>query len=170
MVLVGGKDSWRAIKLLKKKNIPVIYTQTHSVPSRRFESYEQSFLTPFELYSEGVKFCISNSESPFQTPHIRNLPYYASKAAAYGLPWDQALRSITLSSAEILGVDNIVGSLEEGKDATIFIANGDILEIPTQVEMAFIKGKRVDLGDRHKTLSRKYRKKYQQQKIENLYK
>ena len=170
MILVGGKDAWRAIELLSDKKIPVIYTQTHSVPMRRFEKYEQSFLTPFQLFDGGVKFCISNSESPFQTPHIRNLPYYAAKAASYGLPWDEALRSITLSSAEILGLDDNIGSLEEGKDATLFIASGDILEIPTQVEIAFIKGRRVDLGDRHKTLNRKYRKKYQQKKMENLYK
>ena len=170
MILVGGKDAWRAIELLSDKKIPVIYTQTHSVPMRRFENYEQSFLTPFQLFDGGVKFCISNSESPFQTPHIRNLPYYAAKAASYGLPWDKALRSITLAPAEILGIDDNVGSLEQGKDATLFIANGDILEIPTLVEMAFIKGRRVDLGDRHKTLNRKYRKKYQQKKMENLYK
>ena len=80
------------------------------------------------------------------------------------------MRSITLAPAEILGIDDNVGSLEQGKDATLFIANGDILEIPTLVEMAFIKGRRVDLGDRHKTLNRKYRKKYQQKKMENLYK
>ena len=170
MILVGGKDSWRAIKLLKSRKVPVIYTQTHSVPMRRFENYEQSFLTPYQLYEGGVKFCISNSESPFQTPHIRNLPFYASKAASYGLPWDEALRSITLSPAEILGVQGSVGSLDEGKDATLFISNGDILEIPTQVNIAFIQGKRVDLGDRHKMLNRKYRKKYQQIKMESLYK
>jgi imidazolonepropionase-like amidohydrolase len=170
MILVGGKDSWRATELLKDRKIAVIYTQTHSVPMRRFEKYEQSFLTPFQLYQAGVKFCISNSESPFQTPHIRNLPYYASKAAAYGLPWEEALRSITLSPAEILGVQSSVGSLEEGKDATLFIASGDILEIPTQVDIAFIQGKLVELDDKHKTLNKKYRKKYQQKKMESLYK
>ena len=91
--------------------IPVIYTKTHSTPMRRFENYDQSFITPAQLYAAGVKFCISNSESPFQTPHIRNLPYHAAKASSYGLPWDEALRSITLSAAEILGADNKVGSL-----------------------------------------------------------
>ncbi|MBC8256050.1 MAG: amidohydrolase family protein [Candidatus Marinimicrobia bacterium] len=162
MVLVGGKDSWRTTTLLKDRDIPVIYTQTHSTPMRRFENYDQAFTTPFQLFEAGVKFCISNSESPFQTPHIRNLPYHAAKAASYGLPWEEALRSITLSTAEILGVDEKVGSLEVGKEATLFIADGDILDIRTQVERAFIQGREIDLTDRHKTLYKKYKIKYQQ--------
>ena len=163
MVLVGGKDSWRTTKLLKDREIPVIYTQTHSTPMRRFENYDQAFTTPFQLYAAGVKFCISNSESTFQTPHIRNLPYHAAKAASYGLPWEEALRSITLSTAEILGVEERVGSLDAGKDATFFIANGDILDIRTQVERAYIQGREIDLSDRHKMLYEKYKVKYQQQ-------
>ena len=165
MVIVGGKDSWRVIQLLKEREIPVIYTQTHSTPMRRFEQYDQAFITPSQLYVAGIKFCISNSESPFQTPHIRNLPYHAAKAASYGLSWKEALRSITLSPAEILGVEDKVGSLEASKDATFFIADGDILDVRTQVNMAFIYGRRVDLSDRHKTLYSKYRNKYKQKGI-----
>ena len=165
MVLVGGKDSWRVTSLLKAREIPVIYTQTHSTPMRRFERYDQAFITPSKLYEAGVKFCISNSESPFQTPHIRNLPYHAAKAASYGLPWDEALRSITLSSAEILGVDDQVGSLDSGKDATFFIADGDILDVRSRVIGAFIQGRKVDLTDRHKMLNQKYRTKYEQKGI-----
>ena len=165
MVLVGGKDSWRVTQILKDREIPVIYTQTHSTPMRRFEQYDQAFITPSQLYAAGVKFCISNSESPFQTPHIRNLPYHAAKAASYGLSWKEALRSITLSTAEILGVEDQVGSLEASKDATFFIADGDILDIRTQVNMAFVQGRRVDLSDRHKTLYSKYRNKYKQKGI-----
>jgi len=165
MVLVGGKDSWRVTQILKDREISVIYTQTHSTPMRRFEQYDQAFITPSQLYAAGIKFCISNSESPFQTPHIRNLPYHAAKAASYGLSWKEALRSITLSPAEILGVEDKVGSLEASKDATFFIADGDILDVRTQVNMAFIQGKRIDLSDRHKTLYSKYRNKYQQKGI-----
>ena len=165
MVLVGGKDSWRVTQLLKDREIPVIYTQTHSTPMRRFEQYDQAFITPSQLYAAGVKFCISNSESPFQTPHIRNLPYHAAKAASYGLSWKEALRSITLSPAEILGVEDQIGSLEVSKDATLFIADGNILDVRTQVNMAFVQGRRVDLSDRHKTLYSKYRNKYKQKGI-----
>ena len=165
MVLVGGKDSWRVTDLLNERDIPVIYTQTHSTPMRRFENYDQAFITPVQLFEAGIKFCISNSESPFQTPHIRNLPYHAAKAASYGLPWEEALRAITLSSAEICGVGDKVGSLEVGKDATLFIADGDILDIRSQVIRAFIQGRDVDMNDRHKILDSKYRIKYKQQGI-----
>ncbi len=163
MVLVGGKDAWRNTDLLVKKDIPVIYTQTFSTPMRRFESYDQAFITPNLLYAAGVKFCISNSESPFQTPHVRNLPYYAAKAGSYGLPWEEALRSITLSAAEILGIDDLVGSIEIGKNATFIITDGDILDIRSHVLEAYIQGRKIDLSDRHKNLFSKYKQKYIQQ-------
>ena len=117
------------------------------------------------LKNAGVKFCISNNPSSFETPHLRNLPYHAAMAASFGLPKDEAIRSITLSVAEILGVDHKVGSIEMGKDATIFIADGDILEITTRVQMAFVQGKKIDLSDRHKMLYEKYTEKYKQKGI-----
>ena len=165
MVLVGGKDSWRVTELLQERDIPVIYTQTHSTPMHRFDNYDQTFITPSLLYEAGVRFCISNSESSFQTPHIRNLPYHAAKAASYGLPWEEALRSITLSTAEILGVEDRIGALEVGKDATFFIADGDILDVRTEVIAAFIQGKQIDLNDRHKMLYTKYQEKYRQKDL-----
>ena len=96
---------------------------------------------------------------------MRNLPYHAAKAGSYGLPWDVALRSITLSTAEIFSVEDNVGSLEVGKDATLFIADGDILDIRSRVIRAFIQGRDVDMTDRHKMLDSKYRSKYQQKGI-----
>ena len=160
MVLVGAKDSWRVTSILKKYDIPVIYTQVMSNPMRRFEDYDQTFKTPLILYNENIKFCISNSESSFQTPHIRNLPYHAAKSISYGLPEDIGLRSITLSAAEILGVDDKIGSLEIGKQATLFITDGDIMDIRTNVLQAYIQGKTIDMNDRHKMLFEKYKKKY----------
>ena len=162
MVLVGGKDSWRVTDLLKENKIPVIFTHVMSNPMRRFEDFDQSFKTPQILSQAGVQFCISNSESSFQTPHIRNLPYHAAKAISYGLSESEGLRSITLSAAEILGVSNNVGSLDVGKDATLFITDGNILDIRTQVEQIFIQGKIVDISDRHKSLYSKYKEKYNQ--------
>ena len=88
-------------------------------------------------------------------------------ATAFGLSKESALRAITLSAAEILGADNEVGSLEEGKDATLFIADGDALDIRTQVIQCFIQGKKIDMGDRHKMLYDKYQKKYKQLGIIN---
>lgn len=91
---------------------------------------------------------------------LRNLPYHAAMAVAFGLPAEEALRSITLAPAEILGVADRVGSLEKGKDATLIIAEGDPLKTATQVEAAFVQGRPVDLNDRHKRLWKKYEEKY----------
>ena len=165
IIILGGKDAWRTTDLILKNDIPIIIESVLSVPQRRYEDYDQSYKTPKILHDAGVKFCISNSTSSFQTPHLRNLPYHAAMAASFGLNSDEAIKSITLSTAEILGIDDRVGSLEVGKDATLFISNGDILDIRTNVLDAFINGKKVDLSDRHKMLNDKYTQKYIQKGI-----
>ena len=165
IIIVGGKDAWRTTDLLIKNRIPVIYESVTSLPYRRFEDYDQAYKTPSILYEKGVQFCISQYGSAGSAYQARNLPYQASMAASYGLPKEAALRSITLSAAEILGIDKKVGSLETGKDATLFISNGDPLEIKTNIIQAYIQGKKVDMGDRHKSLYSKYKEKYRQLEI-----
>ncbi|MCH7763158.1 MAG: amidohydrolase family protein [Candidatus Marinimicrobia bacterium] len=162
MVLVGGRDAWMVTDILKKNNIPVIIEATHKLPARRWANYDESFKTPLILYEAEVKFCISANGGAFQAAHQRNLPYEAATAAAYGLPKDEALKSVTLYPAEILGIADQVGSLEVGKDATLFISDGDPLEIMTRVEQLYIQGRKVDMGDRHKILRDKYTEKYRQ--------
>ena len=165
IIIVGGKDAWRTTDLLIKNRIPVIYESVTSLPYRRFEDYDQAYKTPLILYEKGVQFCISQYGFAGSAYQARNLPYQASMAASYGLPKKAALRSITLSAAEILGIDKKVGSLETGKDATLFISNGDPLEIRTSILQAYIQGKKVDMGDRHKSLYSKYKEKYRQLEI-----
>jgi imidazolonepropionase-like amidohydrolase len=162
IVIVGGRDAWRLVDLLKDHQVPVVYQSVLALPYRRYEDYDQAYKTPAQLYAAGVPFCISSSSSSFAAANLRNLPYHAAMAAAFGLPAEEALRSITLSAAEILGVADRVGSLEAGKDATLFIADGDPLDIRTQVELVFIQGKKIDLSDRHKQLYHKYQEKYRQ--------
>ena len=162
IIIVGGKDAWRTTDLLIKNRIPVIYESVTSLPYRRFEDYDQAYKTPSILYEKGVQFCISQYGSAGSAYQARNLPYQASMAASYGLPKEAALRSITLSAAEILGIDKKVGSLETGKDATLFISDGDPLEIRTNIIQAYIQGKKIDMGDRHKSLYSKYKEKYRQ--------
>ncbi|MCP3691316.1 MAG: amidohydrolase family protein, partial [Planctomycetaceae bacterium] len=125
--------------------------------------YDDAYTLPERLRQQGIKFCIS-SFGRFGAANVRNLPYHAAVAAAFGLPEDEALKAITLSPAEILGVDQQVGSLQAGKDATLIITTGNPLETTTLVEQAFIQGRRVALNDRHKRLWRKYQQKYQQLK------
>ena len=83
-------------------------------------------------------------------------------AAADGLPPDEALKSITLSAAQIIGIGEVAGSLEKGKDATLFISDGDPLEIRTNILEAYIQGRKIDMGDKHKSLYSKYQQKYRQ--------
>ncbi len=162
IIIVGGIDAWRTTNLLRKNKVPVIYEGVTALPNRRFEDYDQAYKGPALLHEAGVQFCIASSGSAGGAYRVRNLPNQAAMAAAYGLPKDEALRSITLSAAEILGIDKQVGSLESGKDATLFISNGDALEIRTNVLQAYIQGRKIDMNDRHKTLYNKYQEKYRQ--------
>ncbi|MFQ5629502.1 MAG: amidohydrolase family protein [bacterium] len=92
--------------------------------------------------------------------NVRNLPHHAAKAASYGLPVEEALRSITLYPAEILGVADRLGSLEVGKDATLIVTDGNPLEFTTNVEKLYLDGRDIDLNNKHKSLYHKYREKY----------
>ncbi|MCF7823039.1 MAG: amidohydrolase family protein [Candidatus Marinimicrobia bacterium] len=162
IALVGGGDAGQLSALLKENQIPVIVEGTLKLPSRRNSNYSESYDLPARLYAAGVDFCISTDGSGFAAAQVRDLPNHAAMAAAFGLPLELALRSITLSAAEILGVGDRIGSLDVGKEASLFIASGDILEITSLVEQAYIHGTKTDMSDRHKSLYKKYQEKYRQ--------
>ena len=162
VVLVGGQDAWRIADQLKENRISVIISQINQLPLRRWEPYDTPYTNPKKLHEAGVPFCIANDGHTFNAPHERNLPYQAAMAAAHGLPRDEALKAITLYPARILGVDDRLGSLEVGKDATFFVADGDPIEVMTNIEMAFIDGRPIDLSNRHTRLYEKYKEKYRQ--------
>lgn len=162
IVIVGGWDAWRVTDILKNNNVPVIVEGVLRMPRFRYSDYREAYALPAKLYEAGVSFCISTAGNAFQAAHVRDLPNHAAMAAAFGLPMDVALRAITLSAADILGVGDQIGSLDVGKDASLFIADGDILEITTHVEQAFIRGAKIDMNDKHKTLYNKYQEKYKQ--------
>ena len=127
---------------------------------RRYEPIHQPYKTPFILKQNGVHFCFATKTGYPYDGHVRTLPNEAMRAAAYGLSRSDALRSITLSAAEILGIDDKVGSLDLGKDATFFIANNVPMEMTTNVLKAYIQGREVDMNDRQKMLYEKYKEKY----------
>lgn len=160
LIIHGGYDAPLVAAHLKQHDIPVIVAGVYRLPQRRGDDYDAAYTLPERLRAAGIRYCIS-SAGRFGASNVRNLPYHAATAAAYGLPADEALKSITLYPAQILGVADRVGSLEAGKDATLFVASGDILETPTQVEAAYIQGRKVELDDRHKRLYRKYSEKYE---------
>jgi imidazolonepropionase-like amidohydrolase len=139
----------------------VIVGGTYRLPRRRGDAYDSAYALPAELHKAGLRYCIS-THGRFGASNVRNLPYHAAVAVGFGLPADEALKSITHYPAEILGVADRVGSLAAGKDATLFVADGDILVTATQVTAAWVRGRKVDLNDRHKRLYHKYEEKYQQ--------
>ena len=158
VVLVGGRDAWRAADRLKAANIPVIVDGSSQLPARRDDGYDAGYADAGKLHAAGVRFCISESTSESGGPtNLRNLPYEAAMAASFGLPADEALKAITIYPAEILGVAAELGSIEVGKRATLIVTDGDPLEIPTQVKQAYIDGARIDLRSRQTELYNKYR-------------
>jgi imidazolonepropionase-like amidohydrolase len=160
MVIVGGTDSWMVADLLKENNIPVMVNRIHDLPNRTDDDIDLPYKLPTLLQKAGVLFCLENS-GDMEEMQERNLPFNAGTAAAYGLTKEEALASITLNAAKILGIDNRVGSLEAGKDATLFISTGDALDMKSNnVELAFIRGKKLDLSNEQKALYGKYMKKY----------
>jgi imidazolonepropionase-like amidohydrolase len=160
LIIHGGRDSWKVAELLKENNVAVIVEPIHDLPDRRWNEYDLPFTIPAKLHAAGVLFAVSGGGN--STMNDRNMAYQAATAAAYGLPKEEALRSVTLNAAKLMGIDRMVGSLEAGKDATIIVTNGDPLEIMTNVEMEFIQGRAVDLRSRHTDLWKKYEEKYRQ--------
>ncbi len=112
------------------------------------------------MQEKGIKFAFSLSNQG--SWNVRNLPFQAGQAVAHGLDREAAIRALTLSPAEILGIDKTVGSLEVGKEATFIVSKGDVLDMRSSVVTdAFIKGKAISLEDKQKALYEKYMEKYQ---------
>ncbi|MDX1925410.1 MAG: amidohydrolase family protein [Pirellulaceae bacterium] len=161
LVIHGGYEAEHCAELLKKADVPVIVSGVYRTPSGRDNPYDEAYTLPKRLKDAGIKFCIC-SGGRFGASGVRNLPYHAATASAYGLSQEDALKSITLNAAQILGVADRVGALATDLDATLFIADGNILETETQVLQAFVQGRKVDLDNRHQQLYRKYSAKYDQ--------
>ena len=160
LTIVGGTDSWIIADLLKQNDVSVILTEPHSSPAMDDDGVDQPYKIGAALQKAGVLFtiCQDGSDGFWRQ---RNLPFQAGTMAAYGLTKEQALSSITLNAAKILGVDDKTGSLEKGKDANIVICEGDILDMRTsKVTQAFIQGRELNLDNKHNQLFERYKYKY----------
>jgi imidazolonepropionase-like amidohydrolase len=157
-VIVGGRDALLCERL-KEQKVPVIVIGTLKLPHREDAPYDEAFTLPARLQAAGIPFCIASGE-PFYNE--RNLAYHAACAAAHGLDREQALAAITRDAAQILGVGDRLGTLTAGKDATLFVADGSPLDVPTHIEHAFIRGREIDLRNKQTELAKKYREKYRQ--------
>lgn len=164
MVIVGGYDAWMIADMLKENNMAVMIRKIHEVPLRKDEDVDLPFKIPSLLYKAGVSFCIQN-ECEMERTDLRNLPFQAGTAVAHGLPYEEAVKALTLTPAQILGIDSTCGTLESGKDATLFVSKGDALDMTTNaVVHAFIQGRDIDLSSKQTELYEKYKKKYDEKK------
>jgi imidazolonepropionase-like amidohydrolase len=149
-IILGGGDAWQVASFLKENDVPVIVTGVMSLPRREDDPYDVNYSSPSKLQKAGVRFAITSGD---EGAEARNLPYTAGMAAAFGLPKAEALKSVTLYPAQILGVADKFGSIEVGKVANLVVTDGDLLEAKTNTKYLFIDGRPVPLGTRHTDLN-----------------
>jgi imidazolonepropionase-like amidohydrolase len=152
MILAGGAEAYKVKELLRSKNIPVIVQPTLTLPLDEDDSYDRSLSQPAELAEAHVKFAFGSFDNSF----ARRLGQQAANAVAYGLPYDEALKAVTLYPAQIFGLADQLGTLEAGKIANVIVTNGDPLELTTDLRYLFIKGQLTSTDNKHKALYEKY--------------
>lgn len=159
ITIVGGLDALSVVSAIQENNIPIVLNRLHELPNKSDAPIDQYFSLPKKLKDSNILFCL-NYKGGMEAMGVRNLPFVAGTAAAYGLSKEEALASITLNAAKIVGIDNSTGSIEAGKDATLFVSAGDALDMRTnKVEKAWIKGKEINLSNSQLELYEKYSQK-----------
>ena len=163
VVIVGGYHAIGVAKDLKSNDIPVLVNRPHSTPNNDYEDYDYPYKLAKLLQDEGVLVAIEGS-GQMERMNSRNLPFYAGTVAAFGMDKEDALKLITSNTAKILGIDDNYGSLEKGKSATLFISEGDALDMRTNIlSHAFIDGREVSLETHQTELWKRYSNKYKNQ-------
>ncbi len=156
-VIVGGQEAWMIADFLKTNNVAVVLGESQSLPQKAHSDIDQPFKTAAALEKAGVLYALTGEGNWKQ----RNLPFQAGQAAAFGLGKENALKAVTSNPAKILGVDEQLGTIQEGKDATFIVSEGDVLDMRTsKIIDAYIQGRKVDLDDKQKGLYRKFQGKY----------
>jgi imidazolonepropionase-like amidohydrolase len=157
MVLTGADESaWSVKDFLKENNIPVLLADPLSIPKYDYSDTKLPFKLAAMFKKEGILVGLTYSNQAYG-----NLPFAAGQTVAYGLTKEEALQTVTLNSAKILGIDDKTGSLETGKDANIVVSTGDILDMSTNnIELAFITGRNISLDNKHKQLYKRFQAKY----------
>ncbi len=162
MVIVGGYDAYKTADLLRNNSIGVLLRNVHDMPNSDDQDVDLPYKMARILTNKGILVGLENSGG-MERMQTRNLPFLAGTCAAYGLDKEQALQLITSNTAKILGIEATCGSLEEGKDATLFISEGDALDMRTNIlTEAFIQGRKINLETHQTQLYTKYKEKYNQ--------
>lgn len=154
IIIRGGRDSGLIAKQLADQEIGVILSSLLTSSGYAWQGYDEIYSLPVKLHEAGVKFAISGENS---AQYVNRTPFEAGAAVAYGLPEEVALKSVTIHAAELLGLNDRIGSLEVGKDATLIITTGSPIEYSTVIEAAFIQGREIDMQDLHKEFYQKYK-------------
>jgi len=154
MILAGGAEAYKVKDLLRSKGVPVILRPTLTLPPEEDDPYDRLLSQPAELASAGVKFAIASFDNSF----ARRLGQNAANAVAHGLPYDEALKAVTIYPAQIFSLGDQIGTIEQGKLANLMVTNGDPLELTTDVKYLFIRGQLTSMENRHLRLYEKYSK------------
>ena len=160
MAIVGGYDAYLVADLLRENEVSVMLQSVHSLPRFADDDVDLPFKLPKLLMDEGITVALQVDKRMTEM-NSRNLPFYAGTARAYGLTDEQAVQALTRNPAQILGIDDQVGTLERNKMATMFLSEGDALDMRTNsLTMAWIEGREIDLDNRQRQLYRKFQTKY----------
>ncbi|MBJ6109693.1 amidohydrolase family protein [Hymenobacter sp. BT523] len=162
VAVVGARDAWMVLDFLKQNDVSVVVSRIHALPRRDADDYDQPYKLPAQLQAAGVRFCL-DYQGDQETAGSRNLAFIAGTAVNFGLTKEQALTAVTLTPAQIMGVDKYYGTLETGKSATLVLSKGDLLDMRTNaVSRAFIDGRSISLDSKQTYLEKKFRSKYGQ--------
>jgi imidazolonepropionase-like amidohydrolase len=153
-VLTGVTEGWRVADSIAAAGIPVITGPVLAMPTRETDEYDQAYRNAGIMQQAGVKVALRTNDAE----NVRNLPFNAGFAATYGMGKEEALRAVTIVPAEIFGVSDKIGSIEPGKDANLFVSNGDPFEPATQIMHLFINGWNVPLESRQTLLYEEFLK------------
>lgn len=160
-VIIGGHDAYLLGARLKDSHIPIMLERVHKLPEFEDEPVDLPYQLPNLLQNQGVLFCLQN-QGDMEAMNARNLPFQAGTAMAYGLTEEQAIQAISLSTCQILGIDEKYGSIEIGKSATLFVSQGNALDMRTnKVNLIMRDGKLIENTNFQEDLYLKYKKKYQ---------
>ena len=163
ITIVGGYQAGNLTNFLKQNNVSVFLKRVHSRPELEDDDYDLPFKLAKTLVDAGILVALEPS-GQMERMNSRNLPFYAGTTVAYGLTKEQALQLITHNPAKIMGIDDMYGTLEVGKSATLFISEGDALDMRTnQLLEAFIDGRKLSLETHQTELWKRYSEKYSQQ-------
>lgn len=163
VVLVGAYHAYKITDFLKQHNIPVVVGRTQSTPSFEDDDYDLPYKNPKLLYDAGLLVSI-NPGGRMERMNTRNLPFYAGQVVGQGMDKEDALKLITSNAAKILGIDDKYGTLEVGKSATLFISEGDALDMRGNIlSHAFIDGRTISLESHHTNLYQRYSNKFSEQ-------